>query len=92
MISSNLIKIYCSKNVTFYSIVKVCVICRQKTDMDKWCVKKKGESAPPVGSRLYCDCDILMKKVMQHILPADKLKEWEDNRPERMKEYDLKRQ
>ncbi|KAL5018088.1 hypothetical protein ScPMuIL_003810 [Solemya velum] len=40
------------------------------------------------GSRVYGDCDRLMKLVMSHILPCEQLEEWEGRRPERMAKYD----
>ena len=66
-------------------------IFRQKTDMDKVCLKQNGTTGEPVGSRVYCDCDVLMKKVMAHLLPAEQLQEWEGQGEDRMIQYDTQR-
>jgi hypothetical protein len=45
----------------------------------------------PLGSRVFGDCDLLMKKIMSNLLSPLDLKEWENGREMRMKEYDSKR-
>lgn len=40
-----------------------------------------------IGSRVYGDCDHMMREVMRCILPEDELQEWEDGRDDRMKKY-----
>jgi len=67
------------------------VVCnRQKTDVDKLCVLKDS-SGQQLGSRVFGDCDILISKVMQHLMTHDALQNWEQQRDARMKEYDMKR-
>lgn len=49
------------------------------------------ESDRPLGSRVFGDCDSLMKKIMSNLLPPQELQEWENGREDRMKDYDSKR-
>eukprot|EP01006_Ploeotia_vitrea_P035840 TRINITY_DN65940_c11_g5_i1.p1 TRINITY_DN65940_c11_g5~~TRINITY_DN65940_c11_g5_i1.p1 ORF type:complete len:501 (-),score=89.53 TRINITY_DN65940_c11_g5_i1:427-1908(-) len=64
----------------------VVVICnRQSTDKDEVC-----ESSG--GVRLWADCDVVMKVVMELILPPKELKQWEAERQTRMEAYDKARQ
>lgn len=68
------------------------VICnRQSTPYDEYC-SEKDTDGNCVGSRLFGDCDKLMKAVMAEILEDKDLKSWEEARAERMKEYDKRRQ
>ncbi|XP_052071126.1 NAD-dependent protein deacylase sirtuin-6-like [Mytilus californianus] len=67
------------------------VICnRQSTPYDDYCtqIDERGEQ---VGSRVYGDCDRLMKLVMGFILGEDHTKEWEDERDQRIALYDMTR-
>ena len=66
--------------------------CRQTTDLDKECEKPDKKTKKPLGCRVFGDCDRLMQNVMSHILSAEQLKEWEEARPARMKEYDSHRE
>ena len=58
--------------------------------MDKLCVLKDS-SGQQLGSRVFGDCDILISKVMWHLMTHDALQNWEQQRDARMKEYDMKR-
>nr|XP_022316150.1 NAD-dependent protein deacetylase Sirt6-like [Crassostrea virginica]XP_022316151.1 NAD-dependent protein deacetylase Sirt6-like [Crassostrea virginica] len=67
------------------------VICnRQVTDYDQTCLKldEKGET---LGSRVFGDCDKLMREVMRRILPEEERVKWEEDRSVRMLTYDTQR-
>lgn len=67
------------------------VICnRQGTPYDDYCcgVDEKGAQ---LGSRVFGDCDKLMKEVMLALFGGDLVQEWEDGRETRMKTYDKRR-
>jgi len=66
------------------------VICnRQSTDYDKICRRKeKGEV---LGSRVYGDCDVLMKCIMSLLLNTNELIKWESERGVRMEGYNAQR-
>lgn len=67
------------------------VICnRQGTPYDSYCYEK-DDASNRVGSRVFGDCDKLMRAVMSEILGEAELKTWEEGRAERMKEYDKQR-
>jgi hypothetical protein len=65
---------------------------RQETDMDRICLKKSSrEDETPLGSRVFGDCDLLMRKIMKNLLSATELKEWEEGHENRLQDYDRKR-
>ncbi|GFS24844.1 NAD-dependent deacetylase sirtuin-6 [Elysia marginata] len=67
------------------------IICnRQTTPYDEDC-HELDPDGQPLGSRVFGDCDNLMKKVMSCLLPPSELRTWEDGRQTRMMEYSLKR-
>ncbi|OWF48853.1 NAD-dependent protein deacetylase SRT1 [Mizuhopecten yessoensis] len=67
------------------------VICnRQETYMDSTCTKK-AKDGQQLGSRVFGDCDVFFREIMKHILDPEELKEWEDGRANRMKNYDKHR-
>ncbi|XP_062612968.1 NAD-dependent protein deacetylase Sirt6-like, partial [Saccostrea cucullata] len=67
------------------------VICnRQATDYDKTC-SELDDKEVPLGSRVFGDCDKLMRKVMRYVLPKEELAKWEQDRDVRMLTYDTKR-
>ncbi|XP_013417902.1 NAD-dependent protein deacetylase Sirt6 [Lingula anatina] len=69
------------------------VICnRQPTPMDALCYEPDVANGSQVGSRVFGDCDHLMREVMRCILPQDALQEWEDGREDRMEEYNKQRE
>ncbi|XP_013397093.1 NAD-dependent protein deacetylase sirtuin-6 [Lingula anatina] len=72
--------------------VRMLICNRQPTDFDPMCYKINSETKSQVGSRVFGDCDHLMREVMRCILPQDALQEWEDGREDRMKEYNKQRE
>ncbi|XP_062614239.1 NAD-dependent protein deacetylase Sirt6-like [Saccostrea cucullata] len=67
------------------------IICnRQVTDFDETCLKVDDDEVP-YGSRVFGDCDKLMREVMKRILPEEELSKWEQDRDVRMLTYDTKR-
>ena len=67
------------------------IVFRQKTALDDVCLEKDPETNEPYGSRVFGDCDLLMREVMKCIMPADELMKWESDRASRMKKYDKQR-
>ena len=65
--------------------------CRQKTHLDKECTRIDKRTKEQIGSRVFGDCDLMMREVMKHILSERDLKGWENGRTDRMKVYDRKR-
>ena len=60
--------------------------------MDKECLQKNPEKKDEaLGSRVFGDCDKLMREVMKYLLSGQDLKNWEDEREQRMKIYNSKR-
>ncbi|CAL1541092.1 unnamed protein product [Lymnaea stagnalis] len=67
------------------------IICnRQVTHYDEVCTRI-GPDGEQLGSRVFGDCDNLMKELMKKILPAEELCRWEAGRTQRMKEYNKMR-
>ena len=66
-------------------------IFRQPTPFDMICGQHTEGSKEPQGSRVFGDCDALMRAVMRNILPEDELEEWEGAREDRMLDYDKQR-
>ncbi|XP_064605969.1 NAD-dependent protein deacylase sirtuin-6-like [Liolophura sinensis] len=63
------------------------VICnRQKTHMDKECLKT-GPDGKALGSRVFGDCDVLMRIVMKELMSVAELSMWEQGRDDRLAEY-----
>ncbi len=71
--------------------IKFVLFIRQKTHLDTECLRKDRATNEPTGSRVFGDCDNLMREVMKCILSQDALQEWEAGREERMKSYDSQR-
>ncbi|KAL5258575.1 hypothetical protein ACHWQZ_G009147 [Mnemiopsis leidyi] len=76
------------------------VVCnRQKTDFDSVCDKTNSKGIR-TGSRVFSDCDLLMKCIMSLLstflpsllLNTNDLIQWEGERDLRMKKYDSQRQ
>ena len=63
---------------------------RQTTPYDDEC-SVLGPDGCNLGSRVFGDCDRLMKEVMLQILGETNLKRWEEGREERMVGYGMKR-
>lgn len=67
------------------------VICnRQITDYDQTCLEL-DDNGVPLGSRVFGDCDKMMRELMRSVLPGDELKKWEQDREVRMLAYDTQR-
>ncbi|KAI8772806.1 NAD-dependent protein deacetylase Sirt6 [Biomphalaria glabrata] len=67
------------------------IICnRQITAYDEECYKT-GKDGKQLGSRVFGNCDNLMKEVMKRLMPKAELDQWEASRSSRMKEYSKKR-
>ena len=49
------------------------------------------DTGAPLGSRIFGDCDKLMKEVMLALFDREFVKDWEDERESRMKIYDKRR-
>ena len=66
------------------------VICnRQKTGLDD--ISYSTHNDEQLGVRVFGDCDLLMQKVMKELLPLHDLNAWENDRTERLKQYDTHR-
>ncbi len=64
---------------------------RQKTYMDGQCGTMDDTGKGPLGSRVWGDCDLLMRNVMKCILSQDALQQWEGDHSKRQRLYDSKR-
>ena len=64
---------------------------RQPTPFDRICYQVETPSEGRLGSRVYGDCDLLMREIMKNILPPDDLQDWLDQKEARLAEYDTKR-
>ena len=73
-----------------FSYVCFHLFCRQPTLFDKICYEVDDEGCQ-MGSRVYGDCDALMREIMKNVMAEDDLKEWEEGREARMEEYDKQR-
>ena len=79
----------CDLVVKNEKVVRLVIINRQETNFDELCSKQDGVSGGgPRGSRVFGDCDALMKELMRSLLSPGQLKEWEEGWEERMKHYD----
>lgn len=71
--------------------VRLVIINRQATEFDELCHKRDAVSGEVRGSRVFGDCDLLMKEMMNCLLSEAELRAWENGRVERMKLYNSKR-
>lgn len=62
------------------------LIDRQTTPFDRLCYEV-GPDGVQLGSRVFGDCDALMRRVMRSILSANELHEWETAQDARLAEY-----
>ncbi|KAK3091280.1 hypothetical protein FSP39_018569 [Pinctada imbricata] len=68
------------------------IICnRQVTPFDEYCLSMDKNGRETLGSRVYGDCDILMREVMKRMMTNVQLIEWEKARDVRMGQYNAKR-
>lgn len=80
-----------NKIYIFHIIFEISIILsRQPTPYDDYC-NQIDEHGAQIGSRVYGDCDRLMKLVMRFILGEDHIKEWEEGRDQRIALYDMTR-
>lgn len=68
-------------------VVRLVIVNRQETDFDDFCFERDQESETAHGSRVFGDCDTLMKELMRCVLSESELREWEGGRDKRMKRY-----
>ena len=68
--------------------VRLVIVNRQTTEFDEICYERDTLGGESRGSRVFGDCDTLMKEVMGCLLAERELREWEGGRKERMKHYD----
>ena len=69
-------------------VVRLVIVNRQTTEFDEICYERAGSGrAEPRGSRVFGDCDTLMREVMRCLLSEGELREWEEGRKERLKQY-----
>ncbi|KAH9503705.1 ditrans,polycis-polyprenyl diphosphate synthase [Bulinus truncatus] len=67
------------------------IICnRQITPYDKECFKT-GKDGKQLGSRVFGNCDDLMREVMQLLMSSSDLDRWEEEIALKVKEYEKKR-
>ena len=69
----------------------ICALYRQKTALDDICLEMDSEMKQPRGSRVFGDCDLLMREVMRYLLSADELTTWDNEKMKRMAQYDKQR-
>lgn len=81
------IKIFSFKRI--YKMISIS-FCRQVTDYDQTCLEL-DDNGVPLGSRVFGDCDKMMRELMRCVLPGDELKKWEQDREVRMLAYDTQR-
>jgi len=75
-----------------YNIVHRFLDFRQPTPMDKLCYQVTDTGRAPIGSRVFGDCDLLMKELMKCLLADEERHEWEAELPGRLKEYAQQRE
>lgn len=59
---------------------------RQPTQYDSLCQETTPDGSC-LGSRVYGDCDHMMREVMSVLLTEDQLAEWEEGREARLNDY-----
>ena len=72
-------------------VVRLVIVNRQETNFDELCYQQDSVSGGPRGSRVFGDCDALMRELMGCLLTPGQLKEWEEATEERMRQYDTLR-
>ena len=60
--------------------------------MDKLCYQVTDTGRTPIGSRVFGDCDRLMKELMKCLLSDEERHEWEAGLPARLKDYAQQRE
>ena len=72
-------------------VVRLVIVNRQETNFDELCYQQDGASGGPRGSRVFGDCDALMRELMGCLLTPGQLREWQEARGKRMKHYNTLR-
>ncbi|OWF49786.1 NAD-dependent protein deacetylase SRT1-like [Mizuhopecten yessoensis] len=70
--------------------LRLAICNRQVTDFDVKCFELDS-SGNQLGSRVFSDCDALIREVMKCLMGPDDHELWEDGRADRMKNYDSQR-
>ncbi|XP_069124844.1 NAD-dependent protein deacetylase Sirt6-like isoform X2 [Argopecten irradians] len=70
--------------------LRLAICNRQVTGFDVKCFELDS-SGNQLGSRVFGDCDDLLREVMKCLMDADEQRLWEDAREDRMKKYDAQR-
>ena len=61
------------------------------TPFDRLCYATLEPGGDQLGSRVYFDCDGLMKQIMRDIVEEETLQEWTDGHQQRMEAYSKQR-
>ena len=69
-------------------VVRLVIVNRQTTEFDDICYEKDVVSGRPRGSRVFGDCDALMRELMRCLLSESELRAWEEGREKRLRHYD----
>ena len=64
---------------------------RQPTPFDRLCYKVLDPEEGTLGSRVFIDCDVLMKLVFENLVDEDVIKDWESGQEERTRVQDAER-
>ena len=76
--------------VDIASKLTYCYCDRQTTPFDHHCYQVDLDGIQ-LGSRVFGDCDALMRRVMRGVMSIDELREWEEASDDRLVEYALHR-
>lgn len=60
---------------------------RQVTPYDRLCYMTMEPGGEHLGSRVFFDCDSLMKEIMENMLDEETVREWQENLPTRLDAY-----
>ena len=63
------------------------IINRQPTPFDRICYRVVDKEQGPLGSRVFGDCDRLMKEVIMKLVEREEIKIWEDEQDIRNEQY-----
>jgi mono-ADP-ribosyltransferase sirtuin 6 len=66
--------------------LRLVIVNRQHTGFDDECARK-GEDGEVLGVRLFGDCDVVMKEVMELLLTPQEIEEWEGLREGKKEDY-----
>lgn len=60
---------------------------RQPTPFDRLCYRVVDKNDGPLGSRVFGDCDRLMREVVKDLLSPEEISKWEEDRDTRKEMY-----